>query len=260
MSRWQETNEESRARWEQIAADWDDYMGMESNAFHRELIRPSTEQLLNVKRGDRVLEIGCGNGNFSRRLAELGADVVAFDYSAIMIERAQERSIKHPSISYHVVDATDSAALLSLGEGEFDLAVANMVLMDLSDIQPLAAALMKLLKPGGAVVFSIQHPCFQTPGMRTIQETEEQNGTVVTRYSIQTFDYLTPQHYQAKAIRRQAVPHYMYHRTLSYYLNTFFAEGFVLNGFVEPSFAKEVGKTSFEWDDIPAVSVFRFQR
>jgi len=46
-------------------------MGDESNQFHRELIRPYTEKLLDIKEGQTILDIACGNGNFSRRLAEL---------------------------------------------------------------------------------------------------------------------------------------------------------------------------------------------
>nr|WP_309098725.1 class I SAM-dependent methyltransferase [Fredinandcohnia onubensis] len=80
MSEWKDLIKDSKARWEENAEHWDDYMGDESNRYHRELIRPNTEKLLNVKEGQTILDIACGNGNFSRRLAELGADVVAFDY------------------------------------------------------------------------------------------------------------------------------------------------------------------------------------
>ena len=79
MGDWKNLMPESQARWETIAEFWDDYMGEESNRFHRELIRPKTEELLAVAEGQTILDIGCGNGNFSRRLAELGARVVAVD-------------------------------------------------------------------------------------------------------------------------------------------------------------------------------------
>lgn len=69
----------SKTRWEQNAEHWDDYMGEESNRFHRELLRPYTEKLLSVKGWQTILDIACGNGNFSRELDELGAKVVAFN-------------------------------------------------------------------------------------------------------------------------------------------------------------------------------------
>jgi len=64
-----------------------------------------------------VLDIGCGNGQFTRRMAELGAHVVALDVSPRMIEHARANTTdRQDRIEYHVVDATDTAALLAIGE------------------------------------------------------------------------------------------------------------------------------------------------
>ncbi|UVI29039.1 class I SAM-dependent methyltransferase [Paenibacillus spongiae] len=162
MGEWNELNDESQTRWDANAGYWDDYMGAQSNQFHRELIRPHTEQLLKPAEGQTILDIACGNGNFSRRLAELGANVVAFDYSPNMIERAIARSAEYAGrIEYRVADASSTAQLHELGIERFDSAVANMALMDIADIAPLVQSLLTLLKPDGIFVFSITHPCFQ---------------------------------------------------------------------------------------------------
>ncbi|MGG0716987.1 class I SAM-dependent methyltransferase [Robertmurraya massiliosenegalensis] len=261
MSEWQELIEESKNRWEENAEYWDDYMGEESNRFHRELIRPSTEKLLGIQNGQKVLDIACGNGNFSRRLADLGAKVIAFDYSSKMIERAKNRSHEYINqINYRVVDATDDAALLNLGVGEYDRAVANMGLMDIADITPLISSLSKLLKANGHFVFSITHPCFQPPEVRKINETEDINGEVRSRNSIQISKYLKPEPYQAIGIAGQNTPHFMFHRPLSYYMNLFFKHGFVLDGIEEPSFQVEEEKGEFEWLELPPVMIFRFMK
>lgn len=263
MSQSKDLHEESKERWERNAEFWDDYMGDESNRFHRELIRPYTEQLLDVKRGQFVLDIACGNGNFSRRLAELGANVTAFDYSPIMIERAKRRTKDSDLINlieYDVIDATDSRSLLRLGREKFDKAVANMALMDITDLKPLVHSIYELLKHGGTFVFSIPHPCFQTPGMKIIQETSDVNGEIITRNSIQIDQYLTPETYQAIGIRGQPVAHYMFHRPLTVYFELFFQAGFVLDGFVEPSLMKENEEGKIERDEIPEVAIFRFRK
>ena len=91
-------------------------------------------------------------------------------------------------------------------------------------------------------------------------ETEEVDGEIITRHGIQTFDYLTPVPYRAVAIRGQPVPHFMFHRPLSYYFNLFFANGFILDGFVEPGFQKENGKGTFDWYGIPPVAIIRFKK
>ncbi|TFB13495.1 class I SAM-dependent methyltransferase [Filobacillus milosensis] len=235
-------------------------MGDESNRFHRELIRPYTEKLLRIKEGQTILDIACGNGNFSRRLADLGANVVAFDYSSKMVERAKKRSNDYnQQISYKVIDAANYEGLLQLGNGKFDHAVANMALMDIADITPLIASLHKLLKPNGTFVFSITHPCFQPPGLRTINESEDINSKLVSRNSIQISKYLTSEPYEAIGIKGQKTPHYMFHRPLSYYTNEFFKSGFVLDSVEEPSFKKEE-KNEFDWYEIPPVIIFRFRK
>jgi 2-polyprenyl-3-methyl-5-hydroxy-6-metoxy-1,4-benzoquinol methylase len=157
---------ESLRIWEANARWWDDRIG-DGNEFQNELIEPATERLLAVAPGDRILDIGCGAGRFTRRMASLGATVVAFDFCEAFIERARERTpAETTGIEYHTLDATDSDAVRRLGETRFDKAVATMCLMDMSDIYPLFEALTDVLKPGGLFVFSVLHPCFNSTGDR----------------------------------------------------------------------------------------------
>ena len=67
-------------------------------------------------KGQHILDIACGNGLTSRRLAALGANVTGFDFSMNLIERAKTRVNPQSLISYHVLDATDEETLLALGE------------------------------------------------------------------------------------------------------------------------------------------------
>lgn len=50
---------------------------------------PSLASLLDLQPDQHILDIACGNGLTSRRLATLGAQVTAFDFSANLIERAK---------------------------------------------------------------------------------------------------------------------------------------------------------------------------
>src|SRR5512136_1547294 len=88
---WFELSSEGQAIWNQNASFWDDHMG-EGNDFQRVLISPATERLLQIQEDELVLDVACGNGNFARRMAEMGARVVAFDFSQTFIERARQRT------------------------------------------------------------------------------------------------------------------------------------------------------------------------
>lgn len=188
-------------------------MGDESNMFHRTIVRPHTEELLNVRKGDLVLDIACGTGNFSERLAEKGAEVVAFDFSEKMIAHAKRRRITYPdNITFFVCDATRYNDLISLKKNRlFDKAVANMAVMDIADIRPLFCAVAEILKSGGVFVFSTHHPCFVKPEGK----------------------YITSCVHEGKGLIGQPVEQLYYHRPLQDLLQTCFSAGFVMDGFFE---------------------------
>ena len=75
--------------WNQNATFWDNKMG-EGNDFHLKLVAPATEELLTILPGQKILDIACGNGQFSRRLKSLGAQVTACDGSSQLIQLAKE--------------------------------------------------------------------------------------------------------------------------------------------------------------------------
>ena len=260
-SDWPELADEAQQRWNQNAAFWDDYMGDESNTFHNLLVRPAMEKLLAVQSGDRVLDLGCGNGNFSRFLAGLGARVTAIDGSAVMIERARTRSwtrtgarseglAKEESadrneesagnIDYRVIDASDISRLAELGAGAFDAAVSNMAVMDMAVIGPMFEAVHGLLRPGGVFVCSLTHPCFQAPYAVRYAEQEDRDGEMIRKFGIKIERYLTPRPFEGLGIVGQPVPQYYFHRPLSVLLSTCFEAGFVLDGVEERAFDESV--------------------
>ena len=132
--------------WDRLAEWWDDKIG-DGNDFQNYLIEPATERLLSLQPGERVLDIACGAGRFTRRMAALGATITATDHSEKFIKRARERTTENADrIEYLVLNATNSSVLMSLGQARFDAAVCTMALMDMPSIEPLISTLPKLLK------------------------------------------------------------------------------------------------------------------
>ncbi len=256
-------NKEIQRIWDANAAFWDDYMD-EGNYLQRLLISPTAERLLEIQPGQIILDIACGNGNFSRRMAVLGAQVIAFDFSPVFIERARQRSDQYgDQISYHLIDATNREQLLSLGKERFNAAVCNMALMDIPEIKPLIETLPLVLRPGGRFVFSILHPCFNSIGSSKIIEEEDHEGELITRYGIKTSSYINPTMSKGLGVIGQPEPQFYFHRPLSYYLNLSFRAGFALDGFEEPVFQDELRRERpFSWanyKEIPPVLVARMR-
>jgi len=258
-------NKQERKAWNQNAALWDERMG-EGNDWVEYLVWPSTERLLDMKSGEKILDIACGNGLTSRRLAEMGTDVVAFDFSEEQIRFARKRTTQNVErIKYLVIDATDEPALLNLGEDKFDAANCSMALFDIADIQPIFRALSKLLKPGARFVFSVAHPCFNTSEKAHLAELEERDGKIYTVYSMKVYNYIDSRIERALAFRDQTNPQLMFHRPLHELFRAGFEAGFVLDGLEEPTFSPDlpVGKNQISWNSnyckIPPVLVARMR-
>ena len=252
--------------WEANADVWDARMGDEGNDFFNLLCWPSLASLLDVQPGRRYLDIACGNGLTSRRLASLGAQVTAFDFSANLIEKAKSRSINYQSLlTYHVIDATDEQQLLSLGEQSFDSALSNMALFDMADIETLFQTLPKLLKPNATFVFSLTHPAFNNASSMHVAEEMDLEGEIKTVYSVKVSRYMTSYHAKGLALRNQPKPQMYFERPLQYYLNLGFRNGFVLDGFEERAFPPESPQTfplgwGGNFSEIPAALIARFRK
>jgi ubiquinone/menaquinone biosynthesis C-methylase UbiE len=220
-------------------------------------------RLLDLEGGETILDVACGNGQFARKMADLGATVVAVDASEKMIEKATARSANYQGrIEYRVMDCTDSKQLLSLGECRFDHVVCTMALMDMSEIGPLISAGPRLLKPNGHFVFSICHPCFHSGLAKHGMERHDIGGELVEECFVRVSRYAEPMTTTGLAIVSQPAPQYYFHRPLATLFGAFFEQGFALDGLEEPTFPENNDTSRFfekVFQKIPPALVARFR-
>jgi len=240
-----EVNKINKDIWESNAQFWDDYMGADGNDWHQILVAPYVQKLLDLKEGDQLLDLGCGNGVFSRRMAANDVSVTGIDFSSAMVEKA--KSYGSDNIVYRVGDATDESLLKSLAEDGFHGVVANMVLMDVPDIKPLFKTMKDMLKEKGVFVFAIQHPCFNS-------EFVDWNKENVT---IQINNYIEKSTSMGVAIEGQEKDQYYFHRPIQYYMQLGFENGMLVDGFEEPVF--DSSKSAL-FSKFPPVLVVRMRR
>jgi ubiquinone/menaquinone biosynthesis C-methylase UbiE len=105
---------------------------------------------LDLKPGARIVEIGCGSGSIARMIADRPSvgDVVGFDPSPILIERARHVSAAASDVSFQVADGRD----LPMPDASFDAAVLHRVLSHAPSPEELVAEAFRVLVPGGRVV------------------------------------------------------------------------------------------------------------
>jgi ubiquinone/menaquinone biosynthesis C-methylase UbiE len=120
------------------------------NAYYE---RPAMINLAGDVDGHRVLDAGCGSGPLSAALREKGATVVGFDASTAMIQLARERLGPEPDLR-----VADLGQPLPFEDNAFDDVVASLVLHYLKDWTSPLAELRRVLKPGGRLILSVNHP------------------------------------------------------------------------------------------------------
>src|SRR5689334_17124983 len=103
--------------------------------------------------GRRILDAGCGSGPLSAALRAKGAVVTGFDGSPAMVELARQRL--GDDVALHVADLSRP---LPFPDGAFDDVVMSLVLHYLRDWTAPLAELRRVLKPGGRLILSVNHP------------------------------------------------------------------------------------------------------
>jgi ubiquinone/menaquinone biosynthesis C-methylase UbiE len=252
-------NNEVRDIWNTNAAFWDKRMG-EGNDFHKLLIEPNQIELLNIKKGDLILDIACGNGQFARKMTESGAKVIAIDFSDEFIKIARSKPLSD-KIDYKVIDVTNMDDLNKLREYIFNSIVCTMAIMDIENIEPLISFSPKILKNNGKFVFSILHPCFNSGENTLLHESNDSGGTINNNYYIKVSNYLVSQKNKGIGMSGQPKPQYYFHRPLCEILNEFFKNNFYMDGLREPSFKDTDSKSLYDnvYKNIPPAIICSFK-
>jgi 2-polyprenyl-3-methyl-5-hydroxy-6-metoxy-1,4-benzoquinol methylase len=127
--------DEIRGLWDRIADDWNIQVGLEGDSNRILNSDPVLWAFAGDVRGRKVLDAGCGTGYLSKQASDRGAVVTGVDFSDRMIEIARAN---HPNVEFRV----DSCAeLRTVGDGQFDILIANYVLMDVPEPESAADAL-----------------------------------------------------------------------------------------------------------------------
>ncbi|MFI5666133.1 class I SAM-dependent DNA methyltransferase [Streptomyces sp. NPDC051704] len=120
------------------------------NAYYE---RPAMLAIAGDVAGRRILDAGCGSGPLSAALHDRGAVVTGIDASAGMLALARRRL--GDDVALHVADL---GGPLPFDDDAFDDVVASLVLHYLEDWGPTLAELRRVIRPGGRLITSVDHP------------------------------------------------------------------------------------------------------
>jgi len=125
----------------------------ETGLFNAYYERPATLALAGDVAGRRILDAGCGSGPLFATLRDRGAIVTGFDKSAKMLEIARRRLGDDADLR-----VADLSRPLPFPDGAFDDVIASLVLHYLEDWTGPLVELRRVLRPGGRLICSVNHP------------------------------------------------------------------------------------------------------
>jgi len=132
------------ASWEKVADWYDQLVGDEGSDYHKNLINPGAVRMLAPKKGEKILDLACGQGVFCRELAKQGADVIGIDSSKKLIELAKGRPPEN--IKYIVLNAAD---MRSFQPETFDAVTCIMAIQNIDPLNKAISEVFRVLKIGG---------------------------------------------------------------------------------------------------------------
>ena len=230
--------------WESNARAWTLLSRQGWDVYRDALNTPAFLTLLPEIRRRSGLDIGCGEGHNTRRLAARGARMAGLDFAPTFIEYAQQAEREHPSgIKYVIGSGRD----LPFAPGQFDFATAFMSLMDMPGPETALREAWRVLRPGGFLQFSITHPCFFPPHRRLLRnERGEPYAVELGRYFDRIDGEIDRWLFSAAPpeTRSAYIPFEVprFHRTLSQWLNAALDAGFTIERIAEPHADEETAR------------------
>lgn len=174
-----------------MAQNWDPQAYGREGAFVHKLAGGVVEWL-NAQSGERILDLGCGDGQLTTRIAQSGATVKGVDASAAMVEAARSRGIN--------AEQAD-AERLPFPAGEFDAVFSNAALHWVRGQDEMMAEVHRVLKRGGRFVAEMgghgNIAAIQTAFLAVL----ERHGHSQREEGVNYFP--TPQAYQARLERHR---------------------------------------------------------
>ncbi|MEI6297088.1 MAG: class I SAM-dependent methyltransferase [bacterium] len=156
--------------WGKVAG-WYDEVVEEKGSYQRDVVLPNLLRIMDIKGGEKILDLACGQGFFSGEFLAKGADVVASDISEELIFIAKNNS-KNNGIKFFVSPADN---IKFLEEKSVDKIAVVLAIQNIENIGGVLKECSRVLKDGGKIYFVLNHPAFRIPKESSWGYDEEEN-------------------------------------------------------------------------------------
>lgn len=126
--------------------------------YQKNLILPNLIRLLDIKKGEVVLELGCGSGFFAREFAKKGAEIIGVDISEELITAAKKSA---SGKERYIVGSADNLSFIK--DKSVDKITLILAIQNIDNVHKVFAECRRILKPNGKLFIVMNHPAFRIP-------------------------------------------------------------------------------------------------
>lgn len=149
----------ARTSWDGVADWYDKWVERGGPGAHRRIAIPALLDLLEPMKGERVLDVGCGQGVLASTVTRRDAHYTGVDASPRLIGRARKRYGR-----LGVFWVGNAADLRRVVRGErFDAVTFLLSLQNMNPLDQILSEASDVLVPGGRIAMLMTHPCFRPP-------------------------------------------------------------------------------------------------
>jgi ubiquinone/menaquinone biosynthesis C-methylase UbiE len=213
--------------WGKEAKWYDKLLEENADTFQSKVILPNLVRILNPKPSDTVVELGCGQGFFSRVIAKSGARVIGVDIGKELIEiaeaRADKEGISSRNISFYTASADNTKVVV---DKSADAVIVILALQNMKNLQGVISEIKRITKRDARVILVLNHPTFRVIKNSDwgFDEATKTQYRKVSKYLSQ-FEVDIDMHPGDKSINTTTKS---FHRSLQDYMKVFAKEGFAI--------------------------------
>jgi 2-polyprenyl-3-methyl-5-hydroxy-6-metoxy-1,4-benzoquinol methylase len=151
----------SSTSWGSVASWYDNHLEKDTDSYHAKVVHPNLIRMIGDVKGKHVFDLACGQGIFSRSLAEKGAFIIGADISKELIALAEKNNTQYKFRAHYF--ATPSHDLYMVKPGTQDVLVCVLAIQNIEKLQETVGEISRVLKDNGKAYLVLNHPSFRNP-------------------------------------------------------------------------------------------------
>lgn len=144
-----------KTSWQGVSKWYNKIVGEEGHYYHQHVVIPGVIRLLQIKNGDSLVDLACGNGVLRRNIKN-NIEYLGVDISRNLIDEAKRMTREG---KFMVADVSKKIDY----NGNFDFATIILALQNIKDFGGVIKNAANLLKKNGKLIIVLNHPCFRIP-------------------------------------------------------------------------------------------------